>query len=467
MRLRPAVLAALLPLGLVALAVPATATGSRQFSPVVHVDVTNGTGEPSIAVAPDGTEYIVAPDGAGLRAPSQLGGQGTGGSLVWRSTTHGKSWVSLGSYDVPTGGGDTDIAVTPDGTLYASGLSYLACSTVARSTDRGDSWLAMPLAGCGREPLINDRQWTATYGNDVVYTAIGDTVDSQIDLVRSAVSSPLVVPSTTMQLSQEPDYQWPGTVDVDQRTGSVYTVWNTTGAPNDCDKAPGASDCKPTDASTKTPDRILVSVLPDGAASAPAPQVVASRAFDTFDSFVVVTLDRAGNVYVAWTERHPASKGTWTVLARSADGGKHWSTPVKVNRVPATTAFPWVTAGDDGRIAVSYYGTSALGNSPQTVPTSSTWRVFSSYSTDGGRHFREYATTGIMDRGTICTSGTGCAAGGRNLLDFFETAMDARGCLVTAFADNTVAPKTAAVVSYVRQTAGPGLLAGRSCSVAG
>jgi len=332
-RLRPAVLAALLPLGLVALAVPATATGSRQFSPVVHVDVTNGTGEPSIAVAPDGTEYIVAPDGAGLRAPSQLGGQGTGGSLVWRSTTHGKSWVSLGSYDVPTGGGDTDIAVTPDGTLYASGLSYLACSTVARSTDRGDSWLAMPLAGCGREPLINDRQWTATYGNDVVYTAIGDTVDSQIDLVRSAVSSPLVVPSTTMQLSQEPDYQWPGTVDVDQRTGSVYTVWNTTGAPNDCDKAPGASDCKPTDASTKTPDRILVSVLPDGAASAPAPQVVASRAFDTFDSFVVVTLDRAGNVYVAWTERHPASKGTWTVLARSADGGKHWSTPVKVNRV--------------------------------------------------------------------------------------------------------------------------------------
>ena len=116
---------------------------------------------------------------------------------------------------------------------------------------------------------------------------------------------------------------------------------------------------------------------------------------------------------------------------------------------------------------MSYYGTSALGNSPQTVPTSSTWRVFSSYSTDGGRHFREYATTGIMDRGTICTSGTGCAAGGRNLLDFFETAMDARGCLVTAFADNTVAPKTAAVVSYVRQTAGPGLLAGRSCSVAG
>ena len=467
MRLRPAVLAALLPVGLVALAVPATATGARQFGSVVHVDLANKTGEPSIAVAPDGTEYIVAPAGPGVRTPAQLGGQGIGGSLVWRSTTHGRTWVALGSYDVPTGGGDSDIAVTPDGSLYASGLSYLACSTVSRSTDRGDSWVPMPIAGCGREPVMNDRQWTATYGNDVVYTAIGDTVDSQIDLVRSAVDGPVVVPSTTLQLSRDADYQWPGTVEVDQRNGTAYTVWNTTGAPNDCDEAPGASKCKPKKASTETPDRIEISVLPDGASSAPEPRVVASRPFDTFDSFVVVTLDRAGNVYVAWTERHPADKGTWTVVSRSSDAGRHWSAPVKVNRAPATTVFPWVTAGDDGRIAVSYYGTTAAGNSPQTVPTEATWRVYSSYSTDGGRHFREYATTGVMDRGAICTSGTGCAAGGRNLLDFFETAADQRGCLVTAFADNTVDPKQGAVISYVRQTGGPGLLAGRSCSVAG
>ena len=155
------------------------------------------------------------------------------------------------------------------------------------------------------------------------------------------------------------------------------------------------------------------------------------------------------------------------MLARSTDGGRHWSAPVRVNRVPRTTVFPWVTAGDKGRIAVSYYGSTASANSPQTVPSGATWRVYSSYSTDGGRHFQEYATTGVMDRGAICTSGTGCSAGGRNLLDFFETAMDAQGCLVTAFADNTVAPRQGAVISYVRQTAGPGLRAGRDCSVGG
>jgi hypothetical protein len=465
-RLRPLALVAVLPIGLAAVAAPAVAGGSpRRFSLPMHVDLANKTAEPSIAVAPDGTEYVVAPDGPGVRTPSQLGDSGFGGSLIWRSTDHGHTWVSLGSYDVPTGGEDTDIAVAPDGTLYASGLSALACSTVSRSTDRGDTWTPMPVAGCGREPLINDRQWTATSGNSIVYTAIGDTIDAQIDLVRSVMDGPTVVPSTTMQLSRTADYQWPGTVDVDQRTGTVYTVWNTQGAPNDCDQAPGASKCEPAQASTETPDRVEISALPNGSSTPPKPRIVASRKFDTFDSFVADSVDKAGAVYVVWSERHPTTKSTWTMLARSTDGGQHWSKPVKVNQTPLTTAFPWVTAGDSGRIAVSYYGTSAGGTSPQTVPTTATWRVYSSYSTDGGRHFREYGTTGVMNRGAICTSGTGCSAGSRNLLDFFETAMDPRGCLLTAFADNTVDPNSGAVVSYVRQTAGPGLLAGRNCSV--
>ena len=125
-----------------------------------------------------------------------------------------------------------------------------------------------------------------------------------------------------------------------------------------------------------------------------------------------------------------------------------------------------MTAGDAGRIAVSYYGTAAAGSSPQTVAGTARWSVYSAFSTDGGRTFDEYRTTGVMHRGVICTSGSGCAVGTRNLLDFFETAADRTGCLVTAYADNTVHPDVGAVVSYVRQTGGPGLRAGRACSVA-
>jgi hypothetical protein len=449
------------------LLVPAHAANGRQFSHPVHVgtDSSDMTGEPSIAVAPDGTEYIVAPDGPGVRAPAALGGSGVGGSLIWRSSDHGRTWTRLGSYDVPTGGGDTDVVVTPDGTLYASGLSYVACSTVARSTDKGDTWVAVPVAGCGRTPVSNDRQWNAVDGNGTVYTAIGDTIDTEIDLVRSAVDDPAVIPSATMTLSTTADYQWPGTVAVDPRNGNVYTVWNTTGAPNDCDGAPGSDSCKPGQASTKQADKVLVSVVPRSSTSPAAPVTVASRRFDTYDSFVVDAVDKAGNVYVVWNERHPQQHETWTMLSVSRNGGKSWSAPVKVQRAPATTVFPWVTAGDAGRIAVSYYGTSARGNSPQTLAKNSAWYVYSAFSTDGGRRFSESRTTPVMHHGSICTSGTGCPTGSRNLLDFFETAMDRNGCLVTSYADNTVDPATGAVVSYVRQTGGPGLRAGPSCHV--
>jgi hypothetical protein len=115
-----------------------------------------------------------------------------------------------------------------------------------------------------------------------------------------------------------------------------------------------------------------------------------------------------------------------------------------------------VSAGDAGRIAVSYYGTTATGNSPQRVPTSALWSVYSAFSTDYGRSFTEYRTTPSMQKGPICTSGTGCATGSRNLLDFFETAVDEQGCLVTAYADNN-SGTSGAIVSYVRQKSGPGL----------
>jgi hypothetical protein len=440
-------------------ALPAHAgTGNRQFSTPIHIDATaaDQTGEPSIAVAPDGTEYVVAPDGPGVRTPGALGASGVGGSLVWRSQDRGRSWTLLGSYDVPTGGGDTDIAVAPDGTLYASGLSYAACSTIGVSRDKGQTWLDDPVAGCGHLPVMNDRQWTATYGSSTVYTAIGDALEGNIDFVRSTMTSPLVVPSTTLALYTGGDYQWPGTVAVDQRRATAYVVWNTAGDPNNCDQSAGSGACSPREASTKTPDKIYVSAVPDGATSAPKPVVVASRAFDTFDSFVTDAVDAAGNVYVTWSERHPAQHQTWTMLSVSRDGGRTWSAPARVGRTPATTVFPWVSAGDAGRIAVSFYGTSALGNSPQKVPASALWSVYSAFSTDYGRSFKEYRTTPAMQKGPICTSGTACPTGSRNLLDFFETAVDEHGCLVTAYADNN-SGTSGAIVSYVRQTSGPGL----------
>lgn len=442
---------------LVWLAPGGTAAPTRAFSAPLVVDrqSANSTGEPSLDVAPDGALYIAAPDGAGVRTPSSLGAAGTGGSLLWRSDDKGAHWKFLGSFDVPTGGGDSDVVVARDGAVYGSGLSYVACSTVARSTDRGETFVPVPIAGCGQVPLSNDRQWNALDGNDTLYTVIGDTFDGTIDLIRSTVTNPAVIPSKQITLTDVADYQWPGTIAVDQRNGTAYTVWQTTGSPNECD----ATKCT-VPASSVRPDRIMISALARGATAAPAPIEVASREFDTYDSFVANAVDRAGRVYVVWSERHPSIDQTWVMLASSNDSGRSWTAPIKVNQTPLTTTFPWVTAGDDGRIAVSYYGTSATGSSPQRVDTSATWQVWSAFSTDGGKTFSEYRTTRDMNVGQICTNGDGCTAGGRNLLDFFETAVDADGCLLTSFTDNSSGTP---YISFVRQVGGPGLLTATDC----
>ena len=434
-----------------------TTTPARAFSAPIVVDksAANSTGEPSIDVAPDGAIYIVAPDGPGVRTPSALGGDGVGGTLIWRSDDKGKAFRFLGSYDVPTSGGDADVVVAPNGTIYASSLSYAACSSVGTSTDRGETFLPVPVAGCGQIPISNDREWQAIDGNDTLYTVIGDTFGGAIELIRSTVNNPAVIPSVQIPVTGDTDYEWPGTVAVDQRTGTAYTVWQTPGLPDNCDDTKCAVP-----ASAIRPDRIMMSALPRGATTAPAPIEVASREFDTFDSFVANAVDKAGRVYVVWSERHDPLQETWVMLSSSANGGQSWSAPVKVNAVPKTATFPWVSAGDDGRIAVSYYGSAGKGSSPQRVDADATWQVFSAFSSDAGRTFSEHRTTGDMNTGRICTSGTGCSAGGRNLLDFFETAVDADGCLLTTFTDNI--SKTP-YVAFVRQTGGPGLLRDRAC----
>src|SRR4051794_27680712 len=73
---------------------PAATAPDRAFGRPVVVDESpaQSTGEPSLAVAPDGGVYVVAPAGPGARLPSALGGTGSGGSLIWRSDAHGASW---------------------------------------------------------------------------------------------------------------------------------------------------------------------------------------------------------------------------------------------------------------------------------------------------------------------------------------------------------------------------------------
>lgn len=455
----------------------AAVTSTPVFDQAAPIDTDDGNSaaEPSIRAAADGTLYITAPAGLGSGttprvADNEVLTAGGGGDLLWRSDDGGTTWRHLGSYDGAAGGGDSDIVTSPNGTVYASGLT-LACITLSRSTDRGQSWLANPVGGCGGLP-VDDRQWNDVYREEAVFTAWGNIALGHIQVARAGTAAVVAQSAPPVQVSQEANYQWPGVLDVDQRDGSVYVGWNTTGAPNDCDAGPTACGGRP--ASSDEPDEIRLAVLDKaGQPVSGSPFLVAARSADTFDSFVGVDTGRDGTVHAVWSERHPESAQTWTVLASSKDKGRTWSTPVKVNQAPATTAFPWVSAGDAGRVAVTYYGTAAGGRSPETV--NGDWAVWSSLSTDGGATFTEVKATPTMHKGPICTSGTGCAAGTRDLADFMESDYDKNGCVVVTYTDNSrdvVTPtgtrttNAAERIAFVRQVAGPGLLADRECTPA-
>jgi hypothetical protein len=95
---------------------------------------------------------------------------------------------------------------------------------------------------------------------------------------------------------------------------------------------------------------------------------------------IAVTPD--GTLYLAYMD------GGWKpALARSTDGGATWTGPYAVS-VPGLVSglFPTVVAGADGRIGVSFYGTTddALGwdHNPGNAPDSIRWNGYVAVVTD-------------------------------------------------------------------------------------
>ncbi|HET7481487.1 MAG TPA: sialidase family protein [Actinomycetota bacterium] len=396
----------------------------------VSADDSQTAAEPSIRAARDGNLYIVAPTGLG-GARTQEGG--SGGDLIWRSTDRGKTWTYLGSYDQAAGGGDADIAVDRSGVLWGSGLT-IANTTAAISTNEGDMWCVNPV---GSLDSVVDRQWIETYKSEpFAFMTTGDTKDSSIildRLERTPGDCPVV--SNTITVSGDDEYQWPGELAVDEKNDLVYVSYNTCGI--------GACSDGP-----QLKDKIMVART-DLTLGDPQLFTAATTHGDSFDSFTSMDVDQAGNVYVVWNERRPRGTNgrrgfTNSYLAVSKDRGKTWGDPIKLNQFTRTTAFPWIVAGSKGRVAVTYYGIRRLGKSPETVARPERpipkWKVWVSYSTDALRsdpRFHEVRATGTIHEGNICTSGTGCASGTRDLLDFFQIDLDPCGHMVITYTDNS------------------------------
>ena len=168
---------------------------------------------------------------------------------------------------------------------------------------------------------------------------------------------------------------------------------------------------------TATFNNIFVSRSTDLGKSWTANKVFSAPLFTALNNvFPSLAVDPAdGTLYAVWSDAHTVS------LSRSSDQGTTWSPALVVSRAPAATAvFPWVAALN-GTVDVVFYGTNASSkDDPSAV-----WNVYLAQSTNGGASFQQVQVTARPNHvGVICTNGTGCARGTRNLLDLFEVAID-------------------------------------------
>jgi hypothetical protein len=137
-----------------------------------------------------------------------------------------------------------------------------------------------------------------------------------------------------------------------------------------------------------------------------------------------------GAVYVVWADgRFTGGARPDVVLSRSTDGGRNWSTPVKVNQtpVPAAAFNPVVEVSSDSTVGVEYYdfrtNTAAAG-----LPTD----VFLAHSHNGGSTWSEQHIGGPFDmekapfaRGYFLGDYQGLTAIGKDFLAFFSQSTSA------------------------------------------
>jgi hypothetical protein len=447
-------------------------------APVYVSNTSTQAAEPSIRVDvsdPNKRIWISAPTGIGART----GIVNAGGDLFWHSDNNGQTWT-VHQLTTLVGGGDSDATTGTGSQVYVTGLT-LANVTLAASCDNGATWATNPIPTAG---TIEDRQWLDMYEDapkpsptapdfllDIGLAKFLGAQPENPAVVLYQITSPApactppqggppintALPTCPIQGPIHPDcYQWPGNLAVDERTGDAYVTYNTEG-----DNTLGVEN-------TNT-DKVVVARI-DGAAAGPVTQAnaniftAANNRPDTFDSFTAVAVDADSNVYVVWSERHPATGETASMYAYSTNKGVTWSAPIQVNQGPKTTAFPWPVAGAGGKLDIVYYGTDATGLSPEVLPGTSQWKVYMAQSlnaTSESPTFTEVAATAVMHQGSVCTSGTGCAAGTRDLLDFFMIDIDEQCLANIAYTDNFNTPPPTGDhqewVTFVQQNGGPGL----------
>jgi hypothetical protein len=149
-----------------------------------------------------------------------------------------------------------------------------------------------------------------------------------------------------------------------------------------------------------------------------------------------VALDGSGRVYFG-----TSSEGR-PVVATSTDRGLTWSRLIDVGEHfgIANTVFPMTIAGDAGRAAFAFYGTTDPGDD-QNATFKGIWHLYVAVTLDGGRtwHTTDVTPNDPVQRGCIWLQGGSNPC--RNLLDFQDMTLDRDGRILIGYADGCTSAK--------------------------
>jgi hypothetical protein len=133
--------------------------------------------------------------------------------------------------------------------------------------------------------------------------------------------------------------------------------------------------------------------------------------------------------------------GSRMYVSTSPDRGLTWTAPVDVGASAGieNAEFAMMMAGDAGKAAVAFYGTTTGGND-QATTFAGIWHVYVAVTLDNGATWTLTDVTGSdpVQRGSICLGGINCPAAHRNLLDFQGAVRDITGRIVIGYADGCI-----------------------------
>jgi hypothetical protein len=228
-----------------------------------------------------------------------------------------------------------------------------------------------------------------------------------------------------------------------------------------------------------------ISTLPAGGTTFTPHEGV--RGTSMYAHWPAIALDSAGTVYLVWdtNDRQAGTSGGCSgdrtpapnsiMLVYTKDLGKTWSKPVAVGRPGNARVFwPWVVAGDAGKVSVVWYQTGA-GQLADLDCQAADVYIYESHILGATSAKPAAQVVNVAGRpvhqGQVCQGGTTCVATGqdRRLGDFFTNALDARGCVLVVSGDTTLrdpttgGPLPTSRPIFIRQNGGASLVGDKGC----